>query len=503
MSIAVPTTHKTILILLLLSLTFPISLIAADHTSNTKRQAANNHHQHTSPSRERLSFPSRQQIWRVMSLRDYNTRVVLLGTTLLGVCAGIVGVFMLLRRRSLMGDVVGHASLPGIAIAFIVMESVSLGSGKRLSGLLIGAAIAGFLGVVAVTSISRWTRIKEDAALAIVLSVFFGTGAALLTIVQQMPSGSSAGLQDFIMGKAASLVADDVKLIAMVAAIVIIISLLLFKEFRALCFDEDYASTQGLPVFFLDLALMSLVVAVTVIGLQSVGLLLVVALLIVPAAAARFWTDQLGRMTIISACIGGGSAFLGALPSALVPHFGTGSTIILMGSFFFLLSLLFGTRRGLLQRVMKHLKTKRRVGRHDLLRACYELLEATEAYQSNRKEIFLPVNKLVLKRSWKESRVRKLLLQAESEDLLIYNAGGNNFQLTKQGLIEARRVARNHRMWELFLINHAEIAPGHVDRDADEIEHVLDPDIIEELQRELKADYPEMHIPDSPHTFSS
>ena len=492
------------LFVLLLFFSFSKITIAGEGINNSQHKSASSSHSHQSPSKNKLRLPDREQIWRVLSLRDYNTRVVLAGTFLLGLCAGIVGVFMLLRRRSLMGDVVGHASLPGVAIAFIVMESLSPGHGKTLSGLLIGAAVAGLLGVVAVSLISRFTRIKEDAALAIVLSVFFGLGAALLTIIQKMPSGSSAGLQDFILGKAASLVADDVKLIAVVSLVVLVVALLLFKEFRALCFDEDYASTIGLPVFLLDIILMSLVVAVTVIGLQSVGLLLVVALLIIPAAAARFWTDRLGHMTFISAGIGGGSALLGALPSALIPHFGTGSTIILAGSFCFVISLLFGTRRGLLQRMMKHLKSIRSVGRHDLLRACYELLEAIDPNFGSLPEtsIFLSFDQLVAKRSWKPSRVRKLLQQAKQEGLVIFAQHGNTFQMTSVGLTESCKVARNHRMWELFLIRHADIAPGHVDRDADEIEHVLDPDIIEELQKELAADFPEMHIPASPHAIS-
>ncbi|VAX39077.1 Manganese ABC transporter, inner membrane permease protein SitC [hydrothermal vent metagenome] len=492
--------QRLLFVLLLILFSVPLNITAAENVSTSHQSGASSQHKHRPSTRSKWTLPSRQKIWRVISLQDYNTRVVLFGTFLLGLCAGIVGVFMLLRRRSLMGDVVGHASLPGIAIAFIVMESISPGHGKTLFGLLIGAAIAGLLGVVVVSIIVRWTRIKEDAALAIVLSVFFGLGAALLTIIQKMPFGSSAGLQSFILGKAASLVADDVKLIAIVSGVVLLVAMLLFKEFRALCFDEEYAATQGLPVFFLDLILMSLVVAVTVIGLQSVGLLLVVALLIIPAASSRFWSDELGQMTFISACIGGASALLGSLPSALLPYLGTGSTIILMGSFFFLLSLLFGTRRGVLQRFRKHLKSKRRVGRHDLLRACYELLEAITLQEVDS---VITINQLVAKRSWKESRVRKLLYQAEKEELLIQHPHGDKFQLTEQGLTEARRIARNHRMWELFLIRHADIAPGHVDRDADEIEHVLDLDIIEELQKELEKDFPQMLIPQSPHTIST
>jgi manganese/zinc/iron transport system permease protein len=414
---------------------------------------------------------------------------------------------MLLRRRSLVGDVVGHASLPGIAIAFLVMEAAEPGSGKSLSGLLIGALVAGWTGVLCTTVITRYTRIKDDAALAIVLSIFFGLGVALLSIIQTIPSGSAAGLNHFIFGKAASMIADDVMLIAKAAVVVLILSALLFKELTLLCFDEEFAGSQGWPVARLDLILMALVVVVAVIGLQSVGLLLVVAMLILPAAAARFWSDRLPVMTLISAGAGGLGACCGTIVSALVPRLAAGAIIVLVSAMFFALSMLFGLRRGIVPRLMTQWRLNRRVGRHDLLRAFYEQLESSwtdtgPLPATQLTKMPATFDQLLIMRSWNAVRVQKLLDGARRSEL-IQTDSSRNYRLTPKGAEEAQRVVRNHRLWELYLISHADIAPSHVDRDADEIEHVLEPELIEELDNALVEQYPEMAVPPSPHPIGS
>ena len=440
---------------------------------------------------------------RVLTLRDYNTRVVLLGTSLLGICGGMVGTFMLLRKRSLVSDVVGHAALPGIATAFIVLELFRPGSGKSLTGLLTGAVVAGVAGILCTTGIRRYTKIKEDAAYAIVLSVFFGVGVSLFTIIQSMPTGNAAGLNQFIFGKAASLRAEDVWLIAGGSLVVLAVLGLFFKELAFLCFDEESAAALGLPVLLLDLVLMGLVVGVSVIGLQSVGLLLVVALVITPAAAARFWTHSLRRMTLLSAIFGAASACLGVLTSAAKPQIATGSIIVLFGAAIFLVSLLFGTQRGILRRWLEHRRLTRRIGRHDLLRAVYEEIEPALAdvrSPAARDVASHPFSfeRLLQQRSWSARRLERFLRDAASEELVLQLADGS-LRLTETGAAEALRIVREHRLWELYLITYADIAPGLVDRTADRIEHVLEPQVIEELTTLLAARYPQRSMPPSPH----
>ena len=454
-------------------------------------------------------LPSVEQVVRVASLRDYNTRLVVLSTALLGVASGLIGSFLLLRKRSLMGDALSHATLPGIGIAFLVMVIFGMaGGGKALPGLLIGAVVTGGLGILAVLAIRNTTRLKDDAAMGIVLSVFFGLGVAVLGLVQSEPRGSAAGLESFIYGKTASMVMRDFVLIASVAGAVAVVSLLLFKEFTLLCFDEAFAGTQGWPVNVLDLVMLALVTAVTVVGLQAVGLILIIAFLITPAAAARFWTDDLRRMMFLAGLIGGASGWLGASLSALLPRLPAGAVIVLVAAGIFLFSMVFGPPRGVLMRTVRHRRLKRKVGRQHLLRAMYELLEeipdASASKQASASAYVrnLPVSftKLINHRSWTRAEVRRLIRQADGEDH-IEAFDGHMVGLSESGFGEAARVTRNHRLWEMYLIRHADIAPAQVDRGADAVEHVLGAEMVRKLEEDLLRRKDALAIPPSPHAL--
>jgi manganese/zinc/iron transport system permease protein len=299
------------------------------------------------------------------------------------------------------------------------------------------------------------------------------------------------------------MLADDVRLIAKATVVVLVISILLFKELTVVCFDQEFAASQGWPVLWLDVVLMGLVVVIAVMGLQSVGLLLVVALLIVPAAAARFWTDHLPSMAAASAAIGAASALFGVFTSAMFPRLAAGAVIVLVGSLCFVVSMFLGTRRGVLVRTLAHQRTRRVVGRHDLLRSFYECLEsqalpAEPAGGEGREHEPIELRSLVEKRSWSPGRLRRLLASA-SRDGLVRQTSSGGYQLTADGEREARRVARNHRLWELYLITHADVAPSHVDRDADAIEHVLEPGLVEQLEALLGSEQPQAVVPPSPH----
>ena len=451
-----------------------------------------------------FALPSMAEIWRVVLLRDYNTRLVVLSASLLGIAGGLVGGFLLLRKRSLMGDTLSHAMLPGICVAFIVMAS-SGGDGKSLAGLLWGAAAAGIFGCAAVLGIRNGTRIKDDAAMGIVLSVFFGLGIALLGIIQRMPQASAAGLESFLYGKAASMILRDFAVVASVTLLAGFFCVLLFKEFRMLCFDEGFAAAQGWPVRTLDAAMLALVTMVTVAGLQAVGLILVIAFLITPAAAARFWTRKLGATLALGAGIGALSGWLGAGVSGLFPRWPAGAVIVLTAAGLFLLSMLFGTARGIFVRFVRQSALKRKIARQHLLRAAYEWLEAhanpSERNRVQNKPILL--DGLLASRSW-SARFLRREIQSAYDDALIERCGAKDFLFSEAGFREAAKVTRNHRLWELYLIQNADIAPSHVDRDADAVEHVLG----EELVRELEALLPDAQdpkhpsMPGSPHPLT-
>lgn len=452
----------------------------------------------------RLALPSMEEIWRVASLRDYNTRLVVISASLLGTVGGLVGGFLLLRKRSLMGDTLSHAMLPGICVAFIAMASAG-GDGKSLTGLLWGAAAAGIFGCVTVLGIRNGTRIKDDAAMGIVLSVFFGLGIALLGIIQQMPQGSAAGLESFLYGKAASMILRDFAVVAGVTLVAVFLCVLLFKEFQMLCFDEGFAAAQGWPVRTLDAAMLALVTMVTVAGLQAVGLILVIAFLITPAAAARFWTRKLGSTLVLGAGIGGLSGWLGAGVSGLFPRLPAGAVIVLIAAGLFLASMLFGTARGVFVRFIRHSTLKRKIARQHLLRASYEWLEAhanpSEQNRVQNRPILL--RGLLASRSW-STRFLQREIQSAYDDALIERYGANELLFSEVGFREAAKVTRNHRLWELYLIQNADIAPSHVDRDADAVEHVLGTELVKELETLLPDDRDPKHssMPGSPHPLT-
>ena len=449
------------------------------------------------------AWPSAAQFLRVLQLQDHNTRVVVIGAVLLGIAAGMIGTFMLLRKRALMGDAISHATLPGIGIAFLVMASHG-GSGRSLPGLLLGATLAGLVGMGSVLLVRSQSRLKEDAALGIVLSVFFGLGVAILGIIQQLSLGSAAGLESFIYGKTASMLARDAWLIAGMASAVLLFCIFFFKEFAMICFDQQYANSQGWNVTLLDVLMMALVVLVTVIGLQAVGLILMIALLVTPPAAARFWTDHLKRMMFISALVGGISGYCGAALSALVPRLPAGAIIVIVAGTCFLFSMIFGRARGIVPRVLKHARLSRRIKLHHLLRALYEWneqgAESPDPLAADALKVSMSRGDLLQARSWSPRALSRGLSGARARGLVRIGAQGEA-QLTREGYHEAWRVVRNHRLWETFLVTHADIATIHVDRSADEIEHILGHDMVSRLEKILKQSHPELAMPHSPHSL--
>ncbi|MBT8038373.1 MAG: metal ABC transporter permease [Verrucomicrobiae bacterium] len=447
-----------------------------------------------------IEAPSWIDVREVLLLKNYNTRLVVLSTMILGVAAGLVGSFLLLRKRSLMGDALSHACLPGIALVFILMVMVG-GGGKNLVGLLLGASITGVMGVGMVMLISKTSRVKDDAAMGIVLSVFFGVGIALLAMIQTVPGASSAGLEKFIYGQAASMVMQDFLLLTGVALVIAIACLFLLKEFTLLCFDQHFGKVLGVPINLLDMVMMALVAAVTVVGMQAVGLILIIAYLITPAATARFWTDDLKTMLKLSSVFGALSGWLGASLSALLPNMPAGAVIVLMAASLFLFSMLFGTSRGIVKRAFSHRQLTIKVGRQHLLRAVFEIIEAHQQSRGHTALSNNPIDfeSLLKHRSWSQSNLHALLRRGKREDH-IQLFDGSSVSLTESGFGEAARITRNHRLWEIFLITHADIAPSHVDRDADSVEHILSPEMVRELESILEESVDTQVIPPSPHT---
>ena len=285
---------------------------------------------------------------------DYTLRTVALGAALLGVVSGSLGTYAVLRRQSLLGDAISHAALPGIALAFLLTGS------KAPLVLTLGAAAAGWAATLVVMAVVRATRVKYDSALGLALSVFFGAGLVLLTFIQQRPDARQAGLDTYLFGQAAALLERDVVTMAALGALAVVTALALWKQFKLISFDPDFAGSLGLRVRAYDIVLTALLVVAIVIGLQTVGVVLMSAMVVAPAAAARQWTDRLGAMMALAALFGVVAGVGGAVVSAQAERMPTGPTIVLWLSTLVVCSLLLAPRRGILWR---RLRERRRSAR--------------------------------------------------------------------------------------------------------------------------------------------
>ncbi|WP_204112815.1 metal ABC transporter permease [Shimia biformata] len=290
----------------------------------------------------------------------YNASLVAIGAGFLGIAAGVTGTFLYLRKQALLSDAISHATLPGVGLAFVLMALVG-GSGRFLPGLLLGAALSAGIGLLCVSALTRRTRLSEDSAIGAVLSVFFGFGIVILTVIQTMSTGRQAGLESFLLGSTAGMLFNDAVVIAAGGALTLLAVLLFRRPMGLVAFDPEYAAARGFNVARIDLVIMTLALAVTVVGLKIVGLILVVAMLIIPPVAARFWSDRMEVVALLSGLFGGLSGWAGAAISATAPALPTGPIIVLVCFGLFVLSLFLAPGRGLLAALTRHLRFQRRV----------------------------------------------------------------------------------------------------------------------------------------------
>jgi manganese/zinc/iron transport system permease protein len=303
---------------------------------------------------------------------DYTVRTVALGVAVLGIVGGALGSFAMLRRQSLLGDAMSHAALPGVVLAFMFTGS------KSPVVLLLGAAVAGLISTLIMIGINRYTRIKEDSALGIILSVFFGFGLLLLTFLQRNPDARQAGLNKFLFGQAATLLVQDVLVMSLFGGVALLLMLLFWKEFKLLAFDRDFGASLGYPMTLLEILITVLLVIAIVIGLQAVGVVLMSAMVVAPAAAARQWTNRLGLMVALAALFGALAGISGALISSTGAGLSTGPVIVLCISLIVVLSLLVAPNRGVVWRWLARQQNRRRLQTEQVLSNLY-LLAAQHA----------------------------------------------------------------------------------------------------------------------------
>ncbi len=382
----------------------------------------------------------------------YNAALVTVGTTLLGIAAGCTGTFIFLRKRALISDAVAHATLPGVGVAFMVLVALG-GDGRNLPALLAGSALSAWLGLLLVQWISRRTRLAEDAAIGAVLSVFFGAGIVLLTVIQTMTAGRRAGLEDFLLGATAGMLFHDAVFIAVAGFLVLALVIALRRPMTMVAFDPGFAASVGISVSRTDLAMMALTLAVTVVGLKLVGLILIVAMLIIPPVAARFWSDNTRNVVWIAGLVGGTSGFLGAAISASAPDLPTGPIIVLVCFALFAVSIAFAPTRGLLAAMIRYRTFHRQVHRRQGLLAL-----------ARGEEILDPVTVSVLR---KAGLVRR------------------DGVATETGRAQAARILRDEHRWEIARQIHRDEAIINRQDILRPIEDVLTRDEIAEIDRRI------------------
>lgn len=303
---------------------------------------------------------------------DYTLRTITLGTAILGAVTGMLGSFAVLRKQSLLGDAISHAALPGIALAFLITGA------KDSNTLLLGALVSGLIGTFWIRGIITKTHLKSDTALGLILSLFFGFGILLLTFIQKQPNANQAGLDKYLFGQAATLVESDVWLMAIVTGVCLIVMFLFWKEFKLLLFDADYTKTLGFNTKFIDVLITTFIVLAIVLGLQTVGVVLMSAMLLAPAAAARQWTNSLGTMVFLAAIFGAFSGVFGTAISASQDNLSTGPVIVIVASVFVIFSFIFSPSRGLLFRQIRFISNRRDLELQKTLAFMYHIAETHE-----------------------------------------------------------------------------------------------------------------------------
>lgn len=348
---------------------------------------------------------------------NYNTTVVCLGAAMLGAAASAIGSFVLLRRRSLASDAACHATLPGLAAAFIIMALID-GDGRWMPGLMFGAACTSALGLCCIHLLVSRTRLQQDAAIAAVLSVFFGLGVVMLTVIQSLGTGRPAGLNTYLLGSAAGMLRHEAELIALLALATGLAIFMLRRPLTLLCFDSQHAFMSGISIHSLDLALSGLLLAVVITSLKVVGLVLSVALCIIPAVAARFWTNRITVMVLVSAAFGAIGSHIGAALSSTAHPLPTGAVITLLLFALFLISLLAAPSQGLIVTTLRHRRYQQQVR----LRQGLLALERQERIYNSKTQ------RLLSKAGW----VRP------------------NGIATAAGMLAAHSVQRDEDLWALY-----------------------------------------------------
>jgi manganese/zinc/iron transport system permease protein len=398
--------------------------------------------------------------------------LVLFGLAVIGAVAGVVGCYAFLRKRALVGDAVAHSVLPGVAVGFMLSGT------KDPVYLLLGGLVFGYLSILSIDLIRRKTKLSEDTAIATVSTVYFALGSVFLSFISNAENGGQAGLKDFLFGKAATLTEMDIAVFLIAAFIVLVAVIVFYKPFMLLCFNKDFAQSQGWNVNLYETLLSIMTVLVIAVGLQAVGVVLMSALLIAPAASSRYWTNSLRKMMWISAIFGALSGIGGGLLSLVGEDMPTGPWVIMILFVFTFLTLLFAPDKGYLSIRKRNRSNQNKINEENVMKALQQFKE---------EGVFtVSIGAFLEKRKMDTNMLQKTFSKVLDKKWIHLNENG--YSLTEKGDIEAKRVVRLHRLWELYLTKRLNFKEDHIHGTAETIEHLITEELEIELLKEL--DYP-------------
>jgi manganese/zinc/iron transport system permease protein len=408
---------------------------------------------------------------------------VILGVAIIGAISGGVGTFSFLRKKTLIADAVSHSVLPGVCIGFMFAGT------KDPILLMVGALFFGWFSVWLIDYISSYTKLSEDTAIALVSTLFFAFGSVLLSIISKSQNAEQTGLKNYLFGKAATMTSFDIEVFSIVSFVILLVVILFFKPFQLVCFNLEFAKSIGVKVRRIEFLLSTLTVLTVAIGIQAVGVVLMSALLIAPAASARYWTNKLPVMLIIAAVFGILSGVLGVMFSTIKDNMPTGPWVVFSLFLFTLFTLLLAPDKGWISIRKRNKSNRRKIAEENILKTIFQLKEDGKDEVSFRD--FL--EKRTMDTATLENNIKHLVRNGWLKENF------QTFKLTEKGEIEAARIVRSHRLWELYLTKRMNFKDDHIHGTAETMEHLITPEIEKELLKELNFPISDPHNKEIPY----
>ncbi|RMF01347.1 MAG: hypothetical protein D6772_04965 [Bacteroidetes bacterium] len=407
-----------------------------------------------------------QEAWAVRAL---------LASSMVGIMCGVLSCFIVLRNMSLVGDALAHAILPGVVVAYLVL-------GYSTLGFFTGSVLAGLATALAITWIQHRVPTKNDAAIGIVFTAMFSLGVIGISRLSR-GEGVHLDLKDFLFGNVLGVADTDLLLTALVLCYVLISIVFFYRYLFASTFQPIVAQTMGIPVRLIHYFLMLLLSFAVVASLQTVGVILVVAMLITPAATALLWSNQLQKVLWLAGLIGLLSAVLGLL-AAIIFETTPGPAMAIVATLFYLATIIFAPRKGILAKALRRWQLRRRIDREDIIKGLYRSRRTGQAADRLREELQLSVP--VWRRQLR--KLRKLGLVA-----------AHQLELTARGEAAARQLVRAHRLWETYLSKRVGLDEHQIHTDAERYEHILPQSLLDEVEATLGYPSVDPHGSPIPH----